>query len=94
MIQFKELFEKKNSFLLIAGPCAIESEKIAFEIAEKIHKISQKLDINFVFKGSFHFKLGCRMQNVPENPEKSSCGICRHVSKSHIRYFTYYFQSS
>lgn len=28
----------------------------------------------FVFKGSFHFKLGCRMQNVPENPEKSSCG--------------------
>jgi len=28
----------------------------------------------FVFKGSFQFKLGCRMQNVPENPEKSSCG--------------------
>ena len=53
MIQFKELFDKKNSFLLIAGPCAIESEEIAFEIAEKIHKISQKLDINFVFKGSF-----------------------------------------
>ena len=53
MIQFKELFKKKKSFLLIAGPCAIESEKIAFEIAEKIHKISQKLDINFVFKGSF-----------------------------------------
>jgi len=50
MIQFKELFDKKNSFLLIAGPCAIESEEIAFEIAEKIHKISQKLDINFVFK--------------------------------------------
>mgnify|MGYP001214126225 CR=1 FL=1 len=53
MIQFKELFDKKNSFLLIAGPCAIESEEIAFEIAEKIHKVSQKLDINFVFKGSF-----------------------------------------
>ena len=40
MIQFKELFEKKNSFLLIAGPCAIESEKIAFEIAERIHTVS------------------------------------------------------
>ena len=53
MIQFKELFDKKNSFLLISGPCAIESEEIAFEIAEKIHKVSQKLDINFVFKGSF-----------------------------------------
>ena len=53
MIKFNHLFNKKNSFLLIAGPCAVESEEIAFEIAEKIHKISKKLDINFVFKGSF-----------------------------------------
>ena len=53
MIKFNHLFNKKNSFLLIAGPCAIEGEEIAFEIAEKIHKISKKLDINFVFKGSF-----------------------------------------
>tara|TARA_B100001029_G_scaffold172520_1_gene170361 strand:- start:2836 stop:3639 length:804 start_codon:yes stop_codon:yes gene_type:complete len=53
MIELKELFNKENSFLLIAGPCAIESEEIAFEIADKIHNISQKLDIDFVFKGSF-----------------------------------------
>ena len=53
MIKFNHLFNKKNSFLLIAGPCAVEGEEIAFEIAEKIHKISKKLDINFVFKGSF-----------------------------------------
>ena len=53
MIKFNHLFNKENSFLLIAGPCAVESEEIAFEIAEKIHKISQKLEINFVFKGSF-----------------------------------------
>ena len=51
MIKFNHLFNKKNSFLLIAGPCAVEGEEIAFEIAEKIHKISEKLDINFVFKG-------------------------------------------
>ena len=53
MIQFKELFKKKNSFLLIAGPCAIEGEEMAFEIAEEILKITKKLNINFVFKGSF-----------------------------------------
>ena len=53
MIDFKKLFKKENSFLLIAGPCAIESEEIAMETAEKIHKISQKLDINFIFKGSY-----------------------------------------
>ena len=53
MINFKKLFKKENSFLLLAGPCAIESEEIAMVIAEKIHKISQKLDINFIFKGSY-----------------------------------------
>ena len=53
MIEFKELIVKENSFLLIAGPCAIENEEIAFEIAEKIYEISKKLGINFVFKGSF-----------------------------------------
>lgn len=53
MYNLNELFTNTKSFFLIAGPCAIESEKMAFEIAENIHKISQKLDINFVFKGSY-----------------------------------------
>ena len=53
MFNLNELFTNTKSFFLIAGPCAIESEKMAFEIAENIHKISQKLDINFVFKGSY-----------------------------------------
>ena len=53
MIQFEKFFDRKNSFLLIAGPCAIEDENIAYEIANKIYEISKKLNINFVFKGSF-----------------------------------------
>ena len=53
MIQFEKLFDRKNSFLLIAGPCAIEDENIAYEIASKIYEITEKLKINFVFKGSF-----------------------------------------
>ena len=53
MIQFEKFFDRKNSFLLIAGPCAIEDENIAYEIANKIYEITEKLKINFVFKGSF-----------------------------------------
>ena len=53
MIEVKKLFDKKDSFLLIAGPCAIEGEEMAFEIAEEILKITKTLNINFVFKGSF-----------------------------------------
>ncbi len=37
----------------MAGPCAIEGEEIAIRIAEKIVKITDSLDIPFIFKGSY-----------------------------------------
>lgn len=37
---------------IIAGPCAIESEKIAFMVAEEIVKISEDFDIPFIYKSS------------------------------------------
>lgn len=46
-------FTEENNFFLLAGPCAIESEEIAFEIAERIIKITDKLRIPFIFKGSY-----------------------------------------
>lgn len=44
---------KSDQFFLLAGPCAIEGEEMAFEIAEKVLTITDKLKIPFVFKGSF-----------------------------------------
>ena len=38
---------------LIAGPCAIEDDSTPFYIAEKVLSICNKLDIDYVFKGSF-----------------------------------------
>ncbi|MCK6417432.1 MAG: 3-deoxy-8-phosphooctulonate synthase [Alphaproteobacteria bacterium] len=40
-------------FLLIAGPCAIESRDHAFMMAEKIKKITDTLNIPFIYKSSF-----------------------------------------
>lgn len=42
-----------NNFFLMAGPCAIEGEDMALRIAEKIVTITNKLEIPFVFKGSY-----------------------------------------
>ncbi len=42
-----------NNFFLMAGPCAIEGEDIALRIAEKILTITDKLNIPFIFKGSY-----------------------------------------
>jgi len=42
-----------DNFFLLAGPCAIESEEMAMRIAEHIIKVTDKLQIPYVFKGSF-----------------------------------------
>jgi 2-dehydro-3-deoxyphosphooctonate aldolase (KDO 8-P synthase) len=42
-----------NNFFLLAGPCAIEGEEMALQIAEKLVKITDALEIPYVFKGSF-----------------------------------------
>jgi len=38
---------------LIAGPCVIESEKIAFETAETLLSITQELNLQFIYKSSY-----------------------------------------
>lgn len=40
-------------FTLLAGPCAIESEQMAFDVAGRLKEICDKLSIPFVFKSSF-----------------------------------------
>jgi 2-dehydro-3-deoxyphosphooctonate aldolase (KDO 8-P synthase) len=42
-----------ENFFLLAGPCAIEGEEMAFRIAEKLVAITDKLAIPLIFKGSF-----------------------------------------
>ena len=43
----------QNKFIVIAGPCVIESEETTLQIADKLKKISSELDIDFYFKASF-----------------------------------------
>ena len=45
--------ENKNTFFILAGPCAIESEQMAMDIAGRILEITTKLVIPYVFKGSY-----------------------------------------
>ena len=48
-----EYFAGKKNFFLLAGPCLIEGEDMALNIAQKLVNITSKLDIPFAFKGSF-----------------------------------------
>ena len=51
------MLELKNNpagnFFLLAGPCVIEGEEMAMRIAERVVNITEKLQIPYVFKGSY-----------------------------------------
>ena len=42
-----------SKFILIAGPCVIESEDNVMLIAEKVKEIADRLDLDYYFKASF-----------------------------------------
>lgn len=50
--KIKEIYDAKN-FMLIAGPCVIESEENVMYVAEKMKEITDKLEIDYYFKSSF-----------------------------------------
>jgi len=52
-IQNNVVFGKSKPFILISGPCVIESEYHSLHMAERIKEISNRLDIPFIFKASF-----------------------------------------
>ena len=42
-----------NLFTLIAGPCQLENEKHAIDVAKKLKEITQKLNLGLIYKTSF-----------------------------------------
>ncbi|MDE6117351.1 MAG: 3-deoxy-8-phosphooctulonate synthase [Duncaniella sp.] len=52
MFSFKD-YSSQPQFFLLAGPCVIEGERMAMEIAEEAIKITSELGIPYVFKGSY-----------------------------------------
>ena len=50
----KELKLKNlSNFLLISGPCVVETRSIAFRTCEKLKEITDKLKIPFIYKSSY-----------------------------------------
>ncbi len=52
-VQVGDLTLDDNRFFLIAGPCAIESLAIIYEIAEQVKEIAALFDIPYIFKASY-----------------------------------------
>lgn len=74
--------EGKN-FILLAGPCVIEGEEMAFEIAEKILSITSKLEIPFVFKGSYRKANRSRIDSFQGIGDEKALSILKAVGEKY-----------
>ena len=48
-----EALKNSENFFLLAGPCVIEGEDMALRIAERVVTMTDRLNIPYVFKGSY-----------------------------------------
>lgn len=84
MIQHLENIKHKDSknFFLIAGPCAIESEEMAMDIAERIMKITERYQIPYIFKGSFKKANRSRVDSFTGIGDEKALQILKKVGKT------------
>ena len=71
-----------NNFFLLCGPCAIEGEEMALRIAEKVINITNKLEIPYIFKGSFKKANRSRIDSFTGIGDEKALKILRKVSET------------
>ncbi len=73
---------QSNNFFLLCGPCAIESEEMALRIAERTVTLTDKLEIPFIFKGSFKKANRSRVDSFSGIGDEKALKILRKVSET------------
>jgi 2-dehydro-3-deoxyphosphooctonate aldolase (KDO 8-P synthase) len=71
-----------NNFFLLCGPCAIEGEDMALRIAEKVITITNKLQIPYIFKGSFKKANRSRIDSFTGIGDEKALKILQKVSQT------------
>jgi 2-dehydro-3-deoxyphosphooctonate aldolase (KDO 8-P synthase) len=71
-----------KNFFLLAGPCAIEGEEMALRIAERIVSITGKLNIPYIFKGSYRKANRSRMDSFTGIGDEKALKILRKVHET------------
>lgn len=73
---------KSDNFFLLAGPCVIEGEEMALNIAEQIMQITSRLNIPYVFKGSYRKANRSRVDSFTGIGDEKSLKILRKVRET------------
>ena len=70
----------ENGFILIAGPCVVESREMTFEIAETIHALSEKYKLPFVFKASYRKANRSRLDSFTGIGDEKALRILKEIA--------------
>ena len=73
-------FDSRN-FFLIAGPCAIEGEQMAFDIAGQLSDICTQLSIPYIFKGSYRKANRSRLDSFTGIGDEKALNILKKVGE-------------
>ena len=73
--------QRSGNFFLMAGPCAIEGEAMAMEIADKILRITNRLEIPFIFKGSYRKANRSRLDSLTGIGDMEALEILKKVGE-------------
>lgn len=73
---------RTNNFFLLAGPCVIEGEEMALDIAEQLVKITSELEMPYVFKGSYRKANRSRLDSFTGIGDEKALKILRKVRET------------
>ena len=68
-----------GNFFLLAGPCVIEGEEMALDIAERVLSLTSALGIPYVFKGSYRKANRSRIDSFTGIGDIKALGILKKV---------------
>ena len=71
-----------GNFFLLAGPCVIEGEEMALDLAEQLLEITSRLDIPLVFKGSYRKANRSRLDSFTGIGDEKALKILRKVRET------------
>lgn len=73
---------KNDNFFLLAGPCVIEGEEMALRIADTMVSITSRLDIPYIFKGSYRKANRSRVDSFTGIGDEKALKILRKVGET------------
>lgn len=75
--------KSSDNFFLLAGPCVIEGEQMAMDIAGYINELTSRLNIPYVFKGSYKKANRSRIDSFTGIGDVKALEILRKVKETY-----------